>query len=327
MAISYKATAYLDTGLKPTSIIALGYQLEGPYEITIKDDTSPGPTGRTTDINPSGVAKWYRTFLAPGSGNDGTEEKPYELLTHITGQIGGYFAWTLTDTGYVKVTYSNAATVQGAIEWSGTGSEVIAHLLGFSSDSGAPINLTDLTPGESSVAPYQPTAMLYLVAREQATGWRTRSTLASASVSAAGRVRGRVGSNRLHTQQFTARAHPRSIDEKHEHGSHATPMFAPDQLIERAHNPSGPIGVAAPTSLDEFLSACVGRRLAFALGNAQEHFADTADEYEVGYVHPDTIRAQEAQAKSDGAWKAFYDFPGFKLTRVIGSGTDGTETR
>lgn len=323
MAISYKAAAYLDTGLKPTSMIAMGYQLTGPYELTIDDDTSP--SGRTVNVNPSGVSKWYRTFLAPGSGNDGTEAKPYELLAHLTGQIGGYFAWSLTDTGYVKVTYSNAATVPGGIEWSDA--DAIAFLLGFTTEAGIALNLIDLEPGESVVAPYQPTAMLYLVAREQATGWRTRSTLASASVSAAGRVRGRVGSNRLHTQQFTARAHPRTIDEKHEHGSHATPMFAPDSLIERAHNPSGPIGVAAPTSVDEFLSTCVGRRLAFALGTAQEHLADSVDTYEVGYVHPDTIRAQEAQAKSDGAWKAFYDFPGFKLTRVIGSGTDGTETR
>lgn len=306
-------------------MLACGYQLTGPYEITITDDTSP--TGRTADINPSGVSKWYRTFLAPGSGNDGTEAKPYELLAHITGQVGGYFSWTLTDTGYVNLTYSNAATVPGGIEWSGTDSEAIAYLLGFSSEVGAPLNLVDMEPGESTVAPYQPTAIAYFIAREQCSGWVTESPLAGLSLSAGGRVSGRVSTQRRHTQTFTARMHPRTIEEKLEHGSHATPMFAPDSLVSRAHAPSGIVGVAAPWSLDEFIVTSAAKRLGMALGNAQEHFAGTEEDYEVGYLLPSVIRAARAQTKTDGNWKAFFDFPQFGLSRIVGSGTDGIETR
>lgn len=324
MTIAYSATAYAGRGNKPSSCIAQGYQLTGPYTCTVTDPTG---TGRSVSFSPSGVAKWYRTFLAPSSGNDGTEEKPYSLLTHITGQLGGWWAWSITDTGYVKLVYHAGAGSNGSITW-GSSATPIAFLLGFANASGAVVNIPSTAPGGIIYAPYQPTGLAYFVARHEATGWRSRGAAVSASLAENGRVRGRTDRHRLYTQSFTGRLHPRTIEEIVEHGSHATPLLPPDQLVTRAHQPSGPLSVAPPWSLDEFFATCVDRRLGLALGNFQALVAGTQTRYEVGYFLPNTLRMPDtAQNKTDPQWKAFYDVQGIGLSRVDGSGTDGTETR
>ena len=217
--------------------------------------------------------------------------------------------------GRVRVTYLSSTS--GTITW-GT-AIVIARLLGF-----VDATLT-VAEGETATAPYPPMGVIYCKAREKATDWTMRAAGFAGSLAGDGRVAGRSDGRRLLTQTFTSRVHPRTWAEANEYGSYATPLQSQDTTPARIFQPTGPLGVLPPWSVDEFAATALGHRCAFALGTFQSLVAGTRTDFEVGYLLPEMIRDLKSP-KAAGNWRAFRDVD-FALSRVPGLNPDGTETR
>lgn len=295
----------------PTSMLAQGLALASSTTVFFTDDA--GSSGVLL------LAGWYRVFLAPPIGDaDGTEAKPYELLGVLeAGLVDTRWRVRLTSTGRVKITYLGTGT--GTISWSTGDALAIRNVLGFAA------NISLLT-GASATAPFAPCGVLYMLSRENCTGWVATAAGHAAARAGNGMVTGRTDNRRVRTQRWTSRVHPRTNAEALTYGSFCTPVFPPDSWVSRALQPSGPMGVEPPWSVDEFCTTALGRRLGMALGTLQDMIAFARYDYEVGYLSPETSAGLKLP-KSSGNWKAFHDLADFEVSQVEGWDVNGTESR
>lgn len=295
----------------PTSMLAQPFTFDANYTATTTGGVDPG----TKNFNFSGLtARVFLAGAATGSGVDETD--PLELLSVVEANLGtDDWQVRMGIDGRVRVTYLSSTS--GTITW-GT-AIVIARLLGF-----VDATLT-VAEGETATAPYPPMGVIYCKAREKATDWTMRAAGFAGSLAGDGRVAGRSDGRRLLTQTFTSRVHPRTWSEADEYGSYATPLQSQDTTPARIFQPTGPLGVLPPWSVDEFAATALGHRCAFALGTFQSLVAGTRTDFEVGYLLPEMIRDLKSP-KAAGNWRAFRDVD-FALSRVKGLNPDGTETR
>jgi hypothetical protein len=307
--IPYTVEAIDGAGLAvPTSMLAQPMLFPASYAVE-----AIGDAGGSKSLPYAGLtARVYLAGAVSGSGIDETD--PLELLQATEDNLGPSWTVRMGADGRVRIRYVGSGV--GGINW-GTGIAV-GRALGFVED-------ISLLEGDAAVAPYAPMGVVYLRARERATDWTLRAAGMSASLAGNGRVAARSDGRHLLTQTFLSRVHPRTWDEAVEYGSFVTPLHARDASPLRRLRPSGPLGLAPPWSVHEFVATAAGRRIAFALGTFQELVAGARDDFEVGYLLPEMLRAT-ATPKSAGNWRAFRDCE-FGLSCVAGRDPDGTERR
>lgn len=280
----------------------------GALNATVTDN---GGTGRTVALIPSGTF-WTRTFLAPNSGGT-SEALPRDLLRYVQAQLNASPAtgnpWTvaLDPTGLVKITYGGASAA--SITWSGA--VAVGRALGFDTN-------ISVSAGGTQTAAHHP-AFCWLPHTLEDGEKQPEPSILTASLRADGFVDAWDEGVQLVQRTIRARFCPATESVRIARSLYGTPYWPPaDEPTRRTRPTAAPASAPATGwTVHEWLSTCVGRRVAYALYDLPDLIAGTSSAYTIGAVVPESLRNRTNRAAlTIPAYTSLVDVPSFEITEA-----------
>lgn len=293
----------------PRSMLAFAVKwTTGVLNATVTDN---GGAARTVALIPAGTF-WTRTFLAPNTGGT-SEALPRDLLRYVQGQLNAAPAvgnpWTvvLDATGLVKITYGGAAPA--TITWGGA--VAVGRALGFDVD-------ISVGAGGTQTAAHHP-AFCWLPHTLEDSAQQPEPSVLTASLRADGFVDAWDEGVQLVQRTIRARFCPSTESVRISRSLYGTPYWPPTNEPTRWTTPTAAPASAPATgwTVHEWLSVCVGRRVAYALYDLPDLISGGSSAYLIGAVAPDSLRNRsERAALTIPSYTSLVDVPTFALTQA-----------
>jgi len=260
--------------------------------------------------------KWYRFLCALVAGGATADNDCQELTSAFESLLntsGSRYTVTVSETGYVQVTYNGTGT--STLTWGSSGSNALRAVLGFSA------GWTSLASGATTTASNQPSHVVYSFSMGGDSGWTAESGHQAISEVADGKVYRLTDQVHRSTRSFDLRLHPRTDSVRSSLGS--TPITPAFPTLTRTLTPSASLIAGAPWSVWELIQTTVSDggygssgRIGLCVSdfqNLRNGVAVTVDEV---YFRANTVMRAAKDLPSVPNWSKLVDCKGIEVTRL-----------
>lgn len=230
----------------------------------------------------------------------GTTTAPWCAIQRTREVTSNYFNFSLNSDGKVQIEYLGPTT--GSISFSGA--PIWQAVLGFTG------SLLQFNSGTIHTATYQPYGAVFVIGRSKDTNWQRTVSQTAYQELPTGEVHGWSDGYVKSTRQFDLDFLPTNQDYKDALGSPATPAL-PVSASTWGRPPLIGSGYAYPFTFSHFMYACPGVPVAVAHSNFQENVSGTDRTFDVVYVRPKTLAAQEQFTPSVPGFRKWTSYKSF----------------
>jgi hypothetical protein len=272
-----------------------------------------GTNTRTFATGASSTApKYYRFACASASGGATAETDCLELTAAFESLLntsGSRYSVTISETGYVQVTYNGTGT--STLTWGSSGSNALRSTLGFSS------GWSSLASGATTTASNQPSHVVYAFSLGEDTQWTSEPGQETITETQDGCVYGIASGVDLSVRSFTLRFHPRTDSDRGALSSVITPAFP---TFARTKTPSASLIAGGPWSVHELIKTALSDgtysgRLGVCFANFQNLRSGVSTTIDECFIRPETRRSGKRGLPSVQNWSRLVDIKNIALIR------------